>query len=158
MPNFRAQLPLDHEAVTTANGKLWQRFPELEGRQLTPNDDPKYRNAWIDEYKKAGGAIQESVPSRPGTVVAECPPKKEAIDLEFRRVYWDGTPIPNLPYTVTLPGGSQSGGQTDATGYTCHKGVTPGEAIVTYGDDPNPAKCAVSMDIDDDFKKLFSIK
>ena len=53
----RAERPLDPNAVATANQQLWSQFPELKGRQLTPDDDVKYRSYWMDQYEKAGGTI-----------------------------------------------------------------------------------------------------
>lgn len=89
----------------------------------------------------------------PAEVVRSCKP---LVDLEFRRVYWDGTPMPNIPYTVTLSDGSTRKGTTDGSGLGAHSSVPPGYAHVVYGENKNPAKANVGMDVDSDFKELFS--
>ena len=88
-----------------------------------------------------------------GQVVQNCKP---LVDLEFRRVYWDGTPIPNIPYTVTLSDGSTRKGTTDGNGLGAHSKVPPGYAKVVYGENKNPAKGSVGTDADPDFQELFS--
>ncbi len=47
----------------------------------------------------------------------------ERVDLEFRRVYWDGVPIANIPYTVTLSDDSTRKGTTDGSGLGLHTSV-----------------------------------
>jgi hypothetical protein len=72
----RAERPLDPNAVATANQQLWSQFPELKGRQLTPDDDVKYRSYWMDQYEKAGGTIQKPKPLPPKTPTQPCVPKE----------------------------------------------------------------------------------
>lgn len=77
-------------------------------------------------------------------------------DLEFRRTYPDGTPIPALPFTVTFSDGSQKKGTTDASGLARFSDVPPGTASVVYGLDPNKPEASVQLELDDDFGKLFA--
>ncbi len=90
----------------------------------------------------------------PGEVVKPC---KQLVDLEFRRVYWDGTPIANLPYTVTLSDGSTRKGTTDASGLGSHTSVPDGMAQVVYGENKNPAASSVDTSVHDDFQELFNL-
>ncbi|MBI5256100.1 MAG: type VI secretion system tip protein VgrG [Burkholderiales bacterium] len=78
-------------------------------------------------------------------------------ELEFRRVYPDGTPIPGLPYTVTFSDGSQRKGRTDTAGLARQAGVPPGAASVIYGLDPNTPAASVQLAVDDDFQRLFGL-
>ncbi|MBH9578868.1 type VI secretion system Vgr family protein [Inhella proteolytica] len=94
----------------------------------------------------AGGAASVTLP-RVG--------KLKPTDLEFRRLYPDGTPIPNLPYTATLPDGSQRRGATDKSGLARLSGVTCGVVQVVYGLDPNKPEAVVQMEVDEDILKLF---
>lgn len=72
----RAEFPLDSRAVDIANKKLWEKFPELQGRQLTPDDEKKYRSYWMDQYEAAGGKVSGSPALSPKKTKEECPPKK----------------------------------------------------------------------------------
>jgi hypothetical protein len=72
----RAERPLDPNAVATANQQLWSEFPELKGRQLTPDDDVKYRSYWMDQYEKAGGTVQKPKPLPPKAPTQPCPVQK----------------------------------------------------------------------------------
>ena len=72
----RAERPLDPNAVAIANQQLWSQFPELKGRQLTPDDDEKYRSYWMDQYEKAGGTVQKPKPLPPKAPTQPCPLQK----------------------------------------------------------------------------------
>lgn len=76
-------------------------------------------------------------------------------DLEFRRVYADGSPIAGIPYKATFADGSSRSGATDASGLASLSAVPAGAASVVYGLDPNPAKADIQMDVDDDLKFIF---
>ena len=76
-------------------------------------------------------------------------------DLEFRRVYADGTPIAGIPYKLTFADGSKRSGVTDASGLARQAAVPPGAASVVYGLDPNPPQASIQMEVDEDFKRLF---
>jgi type VI secretion system secreted protein VgrG len=78
-------------------------------------------------------------------------------DLEFRRVYPDGTPIAGIPYKVTFADGSTRSGVTDANGLARQSGVPEGAASVVYGLDPNTPTASITMEVDDDFKRLFEL-
>jgi len=71
----RARIPLNHQAFRAATDRL-ERFPKLKGGKL----NSKYRRLWMEEYEKAGGAIQASVPSRPGGVLTKCPLAQKRAD------------------------------------------------------------------------------
>ena len=77
-------------------------------------------------------------------------------ELEFRRVYADGSPIAALPYTVTLANGEERRGVTDGAGLVLLSGVPGGSASVVYGLDPNPAQASIALEVDPDFQQLFS--
>ena len=77
-------------------------------------------------------------------------------DLEFRRVYADGTPIAGIPYKATFADGSKRSGVTDTSGLARQAGVPSGAASIVYGLDPNPPKASIQMEVDDDFKQLFA--
>ena len=76
-------------------------------------------------------------------------------DLEFRRVYTDGTPIAGEPYVATFADGSTRRGVTDAAGLAHLSAVPPGSAVVVYGLDPDKPKADITMEVDADFKTLF---
>lgn len=106
------------------------------------------------QVTEAAATAQNNFPDTVlGTVIQNCKP---LVDLEFRRVYWDGTPIPNIPYKVTLADGSTRLGTTDGNGLGSHTQVVPGYAKVVYGENKNPAKASVGTDVDPDFQELFS--
>ncbi len=151
----RAQLPLDPEAQAAADERLWARFPELKGQPLSPDAPKKYRSYWMDQYAAAGGKIQEKKPLSPRAPRQPCP--DPPLNLEFRRVYWDGTPVPGVPYTVTLADGTIREGSTDETGLARENDVEPGAASVTYRSDPNPPTASIQMEVDAAFQDLFSI-
>ncbi|MGI4853928.1 MAG: phage baseplate assembly protein V [Janthinobacterium lividum] len=76
------------------------------------------------------------------------------VNVEFRRTYWDGTPIANLPYTLTLADGTKKTGRTDGSGFVQHSGVRAGSASVIYGDNKNTPKSSTTIAIHDDFADL----
>ncbi len=78
----------------------------------------------------------------------------EPVNVEFRRTYWDGTPIPNVPYTLTLADGTTQTGRTDSSGWAQHTGVRAGSASVTYGDNKNTPKSSATIALHDDFTDL----
>jgi hypothetical protein len=68
--SVRLSRPLDPDAITAANEKLWAEHPELKGRALTLGpDDYAYRVAWVNYYIEAGGQAEQPrrgvPPSRP---------------------------------------------------------------------------------------------
>src|SRR6516162_3741462 len=124
----RAERPLDPNAVATANQQLWSQFPELKGRQLTPDDDIKYRSYWMDQYEKAGGAVQKPKPLPPKTPTQPClktdddaptvkitePPCRFIAKGKKRKIKAVGQP-PGGSYSWTTTGAVSvaSGGSTD---------------------------------------------
>jgi type VI secretion system secreted protein VgrG len=76
-------------------------------------------------------------------------------DLEFRRIYSDGSPIAGIPYKLTFADGSKRSGLTDASGLARQAAVPPGTASVVYGLDPNPPQASIQMEVDEDFRRLF---
>ena len=75
-------------------------------------------------------------------------------DMEFRRVYADGSPIAGIPYKATFADGTVRTGATDANGLVRLAGVPAGTASVVYGLDPNAPKASIQMEVDDDFQRL----
>jgi hypothetical protein len=109
-----------------------------------------------EQMTAAAADVENNFPNTAlGTIVQNCKP---LVDLEFRRVYWHGKPIPNIPYTVTLSDGSTRSGTTDGNGLGSHTSVPPGPARVVYGENKNPAKSNVDHDVDDDYQKILSYK
>ena len=76
-------------------------------------------------------------------------------ELEFRRVYADGSPIAGIPYKLAFADGSKRSGVTDAAGLARQTDVPPGAASVVYGLDPNRPQASIQMEVDDDFMRLF---
>ena len=97
----RAERPLDPNAVATANQQLWSQFPELKGRQLTPDDDVKYRSYWMDHYEKAGGAVQKPKPLPPKTPTQPCP--KCDASVTIRRVVRGNPYVPRNAPDAGMP-------------------------------------------------------
>ena len=77
--------------------------------------------------------------------------------VEFRRTYWDGDPIANLPYTITLADGKRQTGRTDSSGFAQRSGVRDGEASVIYGDNTNQPKSSTTIAVHDDFAQLAAL-
>src|SRR5215469_5172877 len=94
----RAERPLDPNAVATANQQLWSQFPELKGRQLTPDDDVKYRSYWMDQYEQAGGAIQKPKPLPPKTPTQPCVHKPEDDQCPPMEIEINNTPTTDDDY------------------------------------------------------------
>jgi type VI secretion system secreted protein VgrG len=87
-------------------------------------------------------------------------PRAQALkptDLEARRVYTDGQPIPAMPYKATFSDGSIRKGVTNASGLIKESNVPPGSVTVEYGKDPNKPTAHVEMEADEDFQHLFKI-
>jgi hypothetical protein len=97
----RAERPLDPNAVATANQQLWSQFPELKGRQLTPDDDIKYRSYWMDQYEKAGGAVQKPKPLPPKAPTQPCP--KCDASVTIRRVVRGNPYVPRNAPDAGMP-------------------------------------------------------
>jgi len=109
----------------------------------------------MDAYAQAGGTLEPpSTGAVAGDPVLPCPATLKPTELEFRRVYADGTPIAGIPYRVTLPDGSVREGACNAAGLAQLGGVQPGSAEVVYGLDPNPPKVSVTMEVDPDLLQL----
>jgi type VI secretion system secreted protein VgrG len=78
-------------------------------------------------------------------------------DLEVRRVYSDGTPIKNLPYTATFTDGSVRKGVTNAAGMIKESDVPTGAVTVAYGKDTNQPTAHTQVDVDADLQHLFKL-
>ncbi|MGI4757827.1 MAG: hypothetical protein ACRYGF_13365, partial [Janthinobacterium lividum] len=75
-------------------------------------------------------------------------------NVEFRRTYWDGSPIAGLPYTLTLADGTKKTGRTDGSGFAQHSGLRLGAASVVYGENKNTPKSSTTIAVHDDFAEL----
>ena len=104
-----------------------------------------------DIILRAGGRIHRQSNYHSAHVDNQEPPK---VNVEFRRTYWDGAPIANLPYTLTLADGTKKTGRTDGSGFAQHSGVRAGAASVVYGDNKNTPKSSATIAIHDDFADL----
>jgi hypothetical protein len=71
----RPARPLDPEAVKAANEAVWEKYPDLHGRQLTMEpQDGVARKAWMDAYLSALGAKKVPSPPKPEPPpVVQCP-------------------------------------------------------------------------------------
>ena len=77
-------------------------------------------------------------------------------NIEFRRVYADGTPIPNLKYKATLADGTVKTGLLDGQGFARLQGVNSDIAQIEYGPDKNVPTSSLSMDVDEDLLHIFN--
>lgn len=159
----------DHRQHTAEYGTAAVRSPFTEYSAVKPADLAAAAKSALPSSGTQDGSVtqqqltvavakaQETFSKTAPTAVVQCC-KPVLADLEFRRVYWDGTPMPKIPYTVTLADGSKRSGTTDGSGLGSHTGVAPGQATVVYGPDTNTAKSSVSHEPDDDIQKILSFK
>lgn len=97
-----------------------------------------------------GGSVNINMPQIPRVEM----PKSE---LEFRRVYADGSPMPNIAFTAHMPDGTTQKGTTDADGLARFDGVPDGRVAVEYEADRNPVESMVNMEfLTDEINKLLS--
>ncbi|WP_227562200.1 DUF2345 domain-containing protein, partial [Acinetobacter bereziniae] len=76
--------------------------------------------------------------------------------LEFRKLYADSTPSPNVPFTIHLPDGSTQKGKTDVNGMAFYEEQNSGRAVIEYGEDRNEIETSVKMQFATDLDDLFN--
>jgi len=87
------------------------------------------------------------------TVTINVPPS----EVQFRRVYDDGTAISGLPFTAQLSTGGVVKGKTDGDGLGKLQGLPLGTtALITYDLDPNPPQASTGMEIDHELWRLLN--
>ncbi|WP_027212351.1 DUF2345 domain-containing protein [Burkholderia sp. WSM2232] len=98
----------------------------------------------ITVQKKSTASMDTPMPSMPRGTPA-------VTDLEFRRIYPDGSPVAGARYVARLDNGTVQRGTLDAEGYMRLSGVSAGiRAQVRYTDDPNPHRSIHTLAPDDD--------
>ncbi|MGF6606385.1 uncharacterized protein (DUF2345 family) [Paraburkholderia sp. WSM4175] len=76
-------------------------------------------------------------------------------DLEYRRIYPDGSPVPGASYVARLDSGAVHRGTLDAEGYMRLSGLPAGTgAQVRYLDDPNSHSSIHTVAADDDLNDV----
>ena len=75
--------------------------------------------------------------------------------LEFRKVYLDGTPCPNIPFTIHLPDGTTQTGKTNANGMAFYDDQKNGRAVIEYGEDQNLLESILEMKFEKELDNLF---
>ena len=76
-------------------------------------------------------------------------------DLEFRRIYPDGSPVAGCRYVAWLDNHRQQRGMLDADGYVRLSGLSAGiGGRIQYLDDPNPHSSIHAVAVDDDLAEL----
>jgi type VI secretion system secreted protein VgrG len=76
-------------------------------------------------------------------------------DLEFRRIYPDGSPVSGASYVARLDNRTVQRGTLDAEGYMRLSGLSAGMgAKVRYLDDPNSHKSIHTVAADDDMNDV----
>jgi uncharacterized Zn-binding protein involved in type VI secretion len=129
-----------HGMLTTGLCPLISTLNGIHGLQITGAQDPP-------------GPMPDPPPAHLQRPVEQV----ELHELQTRRVYADGSPIANVPYTATFSDGSTRSGTTDADGFVNESGVPNGAVTLAYGLDPNPPKANIQMNVDDDFQTFFSL-
>jgi type VI secretion system secreted protein VgrG len=82
-------------------------------------------------------------------------PAPGATDLEFRRIYADGSPVAGCQYIATLDDGTTRSGTLNAEGYVRLTGLPTGMgARIRYLDDPNPHKASITAEHDSDMNDV----
>jgi type VI secretion system secreted protein VgrG len=102
----------------------------------------------ITIQKQGKASISTPMPSLPRGAPA-------VTDLEFRRIYPDGSPVAGCRYVATLDNHRQQRGMLDADGYVRLSGLSAGTGgRIRYLDDPNPHSSIHTVAVDDDLVEL----
>jgi type VI secretion system secreted protein VgrG len=98
----------------------------------------------ITVQKKGKASMNTPMPSLPRGAPA-------LTDLEFRRIYPDGSPVAGCRYVATLDNNTKQRGMLDADGYVRLSGLSAGiGGRIQYLDDPNPHSSLQTVVADDD--------
>ena len=101
----------------------------------------------ITVQKKGKASMNTPMPSMPRGAPT-------VTDLEFRRIYPDGSPVAGCGYVAWLNGRSQRG-TLDAEGYMRLSGLPAGTGVqVRYLDDPNVHRSIHTVAADDDLNDV----
>lgn len=140
----RIEITSPKEIVFTAQGSQLK----LNGSGIFPTTGGKFEVKAGQHLFMGGGTVKQNLPIFPALSM----PKNL---LEFRKVYADGTPSPNIPYTIHLPDGTTEQGKTDSNGMAFYADQKNGRAVIEYGDDRNPLESALEMKFEQELDNLF---
>lgn len=131
--SLRARFPLDRTAVKAADAALHDKT-RPPGRRLDPTapEDAALRNAWMQAYAEAGGAVETLDTSVP--VASPVIPCQRFIELRY--LHCDGTPVKGAQFHIRAQGYAQDG-VLDGNGFI-HLGGVPELAGFTYWFDKDP--------------------
>jgi type VI secretion system secreted protein VgrG len=103
-------------------------------------------------------AVQKQTKASMNTPMPSLPRSAPAVtDLEFRRIYPDGSPVAGCRYVAWLDNYRQQRGMLDADGYVRLSGLSAGTGgRIRYLDDPNPHSSIHTVAVDDDLAELVS--
>jgi type VI secretion system secreted protein VgrG len=102
----------------------------------------------ITVQKQGKASINTPMPSLPRAAPS-------VTDLEFRRIYADGSPVAGCRYVALLDNHRQQRGMLDADGYVRLSGLSAGTGgRIQYLDDPNPHSSIHTVAVDDDLAEL----
>ncbi|QHH97737.1 type VI secretion system Vgr family protein [Acinetobacter dispersus] len=140
----RIEITSPKEIVFTAQSSQLK----LNGSGIFPTTGGKFEVKAGQHLFMGGGTVKQNLPIFPALSM----PKNL---LEFRKVYADGTPSPNIPYTIHLPDGTTQQGKTDSNGMAFYADQKNGRAVIEYGDDRNPLESALEMKFEQELDNLF---
>ncbi|ENX23275.1 hypothetical protein F892_02522 [Acinetobacter vivianii] len=140
----RIEITSPKEIVFTAQGSQLK----LNGSGIFPVTGGKFEVKAGQHLFMGGSTAKQNLPILPALSI----PKNL---LEFRKVYADGTPSPNIPYTIHLPDGTTQQGKTDSNGMAFYSDQKNGRAVIEYGDDRNPLESALEMKFEQELDNLF---
>jgi len=140
----RIEITSPKEIVITAGGSQIK----LNGSGIFPTTGGKFEVKAGQHLFMGGSTAKQNLPILPALSI----PKNL---LEFRKVYADGTPSPNIPYTIHLPDGTTQQGKTDSNGMAFYSDQKNGRAVIEYGDDRNPLESALEMKFEQELDNLF---
>ncbi|OEC92753.1 type VI secretion system Vgr family protein [Acinetobacter sp. YK3] len=140
----RIEITSPKEIVFTAQGSQLK----LNGAGIFPVTGGKFEVKAGQHLFMGGSTAKQNLPILPALSI----PKNL---LEFRKVYADGTPSPNIPYTIHLPDGTTQQGKTDSNGMAFYSDQKNGRAVIEYGDDRNPLESALEMKFEQELDNLF---
>ncbi|WP_223852313.1 type VI secretion system Vgr family protein [Acinetobacter seifertii] len=121
---------------------------KINGSGIFPVTGGKFEVKAGQHVFMGGASATQNLPILPAFSI----PKKQ---LEFRKVYADGMPSPNIPYTIHLPDGTTQKGKTDSNGMAFYNDQKNGRAVIEYGEDRNPLGSALEMRFEQEIDNLF---
>ncbi|MCG6035762.1 DUF2345 domain-containing protein, partial [Acinetobacter baumannii] len=140
----KIEISASKEIVITAGGSQIK----INGSGIFPVTGGKFEVKAGQHLFMGGGSSTQNLPILPAFSI----PKKQ---LEFRKVYADGAPSPNIPYTIHLPDGTTQKGKTDSNGMAFYSDQKNGRAVIEYGEDRNSLDSALEMRFEQEIDNLF---